>query len=233
MEAIILAGGFGTRLRHVVKDVPKPMAPVAGQPFLKYIVEEVIRQGVTRIIMAVHYKKEDIMSYFGNIYSGVPIIYSIEEQPLFTGGAVKMAMVNCKEEYVWIINGDTYFNVPMRHMMDEVTEKDMVAAIAVKEMEDFSRYGKVELDKNGTVVKFHEKCFCKKGWINGGIYVLRRDSLKDYPKRFSLEENFFPILLKDKKLYAFPSNGYFVDIGVPEDYNRAQVHFSKAGKLDA
>lgn len=233
MEAIILAGGFGTRLRHVVKDVPKPMAPVAGHPFLRYIVEEVIRQGVTRIIIAVHYKKEEIMSYFRDKYKGVPIIYSVEEEPLFTGGAVKKAMMNCTEEYVWIINGDTYFDVPMQHMMDEVKKKGMVAAIAVKEMEDFSRYGKVEIDGNGIVVKFHEKGFCKKGWINGGIYILRRESLNDYPKKFSLEENCFPILLKAKKLFAFPSDGYFVDIGIPEDYGRAQIHFSRAGKLDA
>lgn len=229
MEAIVLAGGFGTRLASVVQDVPKPMAPVAGKPFLEYILDDLVKQGVTRIILAVHFKKECIIDHFGSSYHGVEVLYSVEESPLFTGGAIKKAMQFCQEEYVWVINGDTYFEVSMEEMRQSVSKSDKAAAIAVKKMKDFDRYGKVDVDQNGNVIAFHEKAPCTEGLINGGIYYLQKDNLSGCPEKFSLENDYFPELLKNGKIGAFISEGYFIDIGIPEDYDRAQRYLRKVG----
>lgn len=225
MEAIILAGGFGTRLAQVVKDVPKPMAPVAGKPFLVYVVDDLIAQGVSRIVLAVCYKKECIMDYFGSRYNGAEILYSVEETPLFTGGAIKQALAQCHEERVLIVNGDTYFSVDFAKMRAFAEEKSTSATIAVKEMTDFDRYGKVEVNDNGIVTAFYEKAPCKRGWINGGIYDVKADCLQGYPVKFSLEQACFPKLLTAGEIAAFPSDGFFIDIGIPEDYDRAQSLF--------
>lgn len=225
MEAIILAGGFGTRLARVVKEIPKPMAPVAGKPFLVFLVENLISQGVDRIIMAVCYKKECIMDFFGSEYKGAEILYSVEEVPLFTGGAIKQALSHCREHRVFIVNGDTFFSVPLQKMRAFAEEKDISAVIAVKEMVEFDRYGKVEVSENGLVTAFHEKSRCERGWINGGIYDLKADCLKDYPTTFSMEQQCFPKLLQSGDIGAFPSVGFFIDIGIPEDYDRAQYLF--------
>lgn len=225
MEAIVLAGGFGTRLSKVVKDVPKPMASVANRPFLAYIMDDLAENGIKKVVLAVHYKKECIMDYFKDSYKGMKVEYSMEETPLFTGGAIKQALTMCSEPYVWVVNGDTYFEVPMAQMSDFAQRSGCAATIAVREMVDFSRYGKVDVDDNGIVTAFHEKAFCKRGLINGGIYYLCSEILEDYPKVFSLENECFPELLKTGQIAAFESAGYFIDIGIPEDFEKAQNHF--------
>lgn len=227
MEAIILAGGFGTRLSTVVKDIPKPMADVAGKPFLVYIVDDLIQQGVDRIVMAVCYKKECIMDYFQNSYKGAEIVYSVEETPLLTGGAIRQALGQCREERVFIINGDTYFSVDLQALRQFALEKSACACIAVKEMVDFDRYGKVEIDKGQVITAFCEKAPCDRGLINGGIYDLEGSCLQPYPVKFSLEQECFPKLLKMGGIYAFPSGGFFIDIGIPEDYEKAQSLFGE------
>lgn len=225
MEAIILAGGFGTRLAQVVKDVPKPMAPVAHRPFLVYVVEDLISQGVNRIVMAVCYKKECIMDFFGNCYNGVEILYSVEESPLFTGGAIKQALFLCKDTQVFVVNGDTYFSVDFQKMRAFAEEKKTAVTIAVKKMVEFDRYGKVEISEGALVTAFHEKAPCEKGWINGGIYDIKASCLRGYPAKFSLEQECFPKLLELGQIAAFRSDGFFIDIGIPEDYDRAQTLF--------
>ena len=225
MEAIILAGGFGTRLAQVVKDVPKPMAPVAGKPFLQYITDDLINQRVDRLIFAVCYKKDSIMHFFGNNYHGVDILYSVENEPLLTGGAIRQALKLCKEERVFVINGDTFFNVDLNAMRMFSVNTGKQIVISVKEMNVFSRYGTVSLDDSMIVTAFHEKQFCERGYINGGVYDVWRTALKDYPEKFSMESLCFPELLKDRQIAAFISDGMFIDIGIPEDYARAQVLF--------
>lgn len=225
MEAIVLAGGFGTRLAQVVKNVPKPMAPVAGKPFLVYVVEDLIAQGVGRIVIAVCYKKECIMDFFGTQYKGAEILYSVEESPLLTGGAIKQALSLCREERVLIVNGDTYFSVDFAKMRAFAEGKNTSATIAVKEMRDFDRYGKVEVNECGIATAFHEKAPCERGWINGGIYDIKANCLQGYPVKFSLEQACFPKLLEAGEIAAFPSDGFFIDIGIPEDYERAQTLF--------
>lgn len=225
MEAIVLAGGFGTRLSTVVQDVPKPMAPVAGRPFLEYILDDLIDNGITRIILAVHYKKESIIEHFRNCYRNTEVLYSVEDTPLFTGGAVKKALALCRDGYAFVINGDTYFDVPLAEMAASAEKSGRTVTIAVKEMTHFSRYGRVAVDKTGAVIAFHEKQPCEVGLINGGIYYLDRDILTSYPEKFSLEVDCFPNLLRSGGIGAFESKGYFIDIGVPEDFYTAQDYF--------
>lgn len=226
MEAIVLAGGFGTRLAKVVKDIPKPMAPVDKEPFLKYVLNHLVDNGIDKIIIAVGYKKECITSYFGNSYKNVPIVYSDEDSPLFTGGAIKKAMKLCDEESVFIVNGDTFFDINLRDMYSVFNQDNTaIVTIAVKEMTNFSRYGRVDIDENNKITAFNEKVYCEKGLINSGIYLMKKGALDEYPEQFSLENQCFPRLLMDGKITAYIGNGFFIDIGIPEDYEYAQICF--------
>ena len=227
MEAIVLAGGFGTRLAHIVSDVPKPMASVSGRPFLEYILTDLVQNGVDHIVIAVHHMKETIMNYFGNTYQGAAIDYSVEEIPLKTGGAIKKALSLCREDRVLIINGDTFYKVPLRDMLHHAQNVGTPICIAVREMTNFSRYGKADVSEDGFITAFHEKELCAKGYINGGIYAIEKNVLDKYPQVFSIEELCFPNMLADRKIAAFVSNAYFIDIGIPEDYARAQKDFQE------
>ncbi len=229
MEAVILAGGFGTRLAEVVKDVPKPMAPVAGRPFLEYILDELLRQGVNRTVLAVGYKKEAIINHFRQEYRGMQLLYSVEAMPLFTGGAIRQALSLCREERVFVINGDTYFQTNLTNMRNYSEKRLGHAVMAVKELRNFSRYGAVEFDTDGLAMAITEKAFCTHGYINGGVYDLPRQMLETYPERFSLENDCFPQILEKKVLSCYVSEGEFIDIGIPEDYYRAQTLFGGDG----
>lgn len=225
MEAIILAGGFGTRLAEVVKDVPKPMAPVCGRPFLEYVLKALLNEGVDHIVLAVGYKRECIMEWFGKSFHGIPIDYSVEETPLYTGGAVKQALHLCDGERVFAVNGDTFFPAQLQKMRRFAVEEHTSAVMAVKRMADFSRYGAVRFDHTRYVTSFQEKRFCKEGFINGGVYDIDRSVLDDFPKVFSLENDCFPLLAERRGLRAFCDNADFIDIGIPEGYLTAQRMF--------
>ncbi|MEI6575659.1 MAG: nucleotidyltransferase family protein [Bacteroidota bacterium] len=226
MEAIILAGGLGTRLQSVVSEMPKCMAPVAGKPFLAYVLERLVNEGLTHAILSVGYKHEMITSHIGNNYNGIPISYAIEYEPLGTGGGIRMAMAYAKEDNVFVLNGDTVFEVNLPLMDAYHQENDFDLTMALRQLEDTSRYGAVELEANGSVVRFLEKgFFTGPGLINGGIYCIRRKSLLalDLPEKFSFEKD---LLEKNiLNLGGFPSDAYFIDIGIPEDYERAQKEF--------
>jgi NDP-sugar pyrophosphorylase family protein len=228
MEAIVLAGGFGTRLRHLVPDVPKPMAPVYGHPFLKYIFDYLLENGITHIVLATGYKSEAILSYFGDEYRGTKITYSNEDTPLGTGGAIKKALGCCEEKNVFIINGDTYFDVNLNHMKQFHTENNCSVSIAVKSMKNFERYGAVIIEAS-RITKFEEKKPTAEGKINGGIYLVDNKIVNSVDaESFSFEKEVLETGLVD--IYAFESNGYFIDIGVPEDYYKAQIDFEKLQK---
>lgn len=223
MQAIILAGGFGTRLQSVISDVPKPMAPVLGKPFLSYILDVLDNQGFTKVVLAVGYKKEVIQEYFKSKYKGLDILYSIEEEPLGTGGCVKQAMSYIDEEYVFILNGDTMFKIDFKEM-----SKLNALSIACKKMNDFDRYGEVQLN-NGRIEAFAEKKYVKEGYINGGIYYLPKNIFDtfDLPNRFSMEKDFFEKYIKSLNIQAYLSDSYFIDIGIPEDYAKVQKDFAR------
>ena len=216
MEAIVLAGGFGTRLKEVVSDVPKPMAPVNGKPFLEYLLKDLSKKGIKHAILAVGYKKEIIKEYFKNKYEDIEITYSEELVPLGTGGAIKKALKLVKEEDVFIVNGDTFFDIDLKGMKEFYTEKKSTLTVAVKEMENFDRYGSLIIKKN-KIIEFEEKKKKDKGKINGGIYLIKKDLLSRMEKEnFSFEKE----ILEAKKVekYSYESKGYFIDIGIPEDY---------------
>ena len=228
MEAIILAGGFGTRLQKVVHDVPKPMAPVADRPFLTYLLDQLVRQGCTHVILAVGYKKEVIQNFFGANYKGIPLSYSIEEKPLLTGGALKKALDLATEDAVLVLNGDTFFGVDFSKMMDFHYRTHSDATLAVKELHDFSRYGTVHFDDDYRITRFVEKKACQEGFINGGVYVLNRTLFGDIPQdKFMMEKDFLEKYVESKMFSAFPCDGYFIDIGIPEDYEKANKEFRK------
>lgn len=227
MKAIILAGGKGTRLHSVVSDVPKPMAPVSSHPFLEILISNFIRKGIDEIVLSVGYKREVIMNYFSDSYKGVPISYAIEEAPLGTGGAVINALkkISNKED-IFIFNGDTFLDFEPLEMMDQYRKSKADVGIALKEMQDCGRYGRVLLNKTGVdITNFTEKGESVEGVINAGVYLLHPAFLErfSFDEQFSLENDCFVKYLQDITFHPFIVDSYFIDIGVPEDYIRAQV----------
>ena len=215
MQAIILAGGFGTRLRTVVNDRPKPMADINGKPFLSYLLDKLALEGFNKVVLAVGYMHEYIESFYNNKYKTLDIIYSVEDEPLGTGGCIKEALKYIDEDYAYVLNGDTYFDIDLRDI-----KKDSDVTIACKYFNNFSRYGKVEIDNDNNILEFREKEENQTGYINGGIYLFKKDIFNkfDLNKKFSLESDFFQKYSDKLNIKAFKSNDYFMDIGIPEDY---------------
>ncbi|WP_415945548.1 nucleotidyltransferase family protein [Selenomonas montiformis] len=227
-EAIVLAGGFGTRLRQVVSDVPKPMAPMdeKGTPFLAFVLDTLAAQGITHVVLSVGYLASVIQEYFGAAYNGMRLSYVREDSPLGTGGAVKKALQACQHDVVFVLNGDTYFDVDLVAMKKEHLRSKADFTLAAREMHDFDRYGALEIDKQGRILRFGEKKYCAAGFINGGVYCLQRNLLDDVqPEVFSLEKDFLEKEIEQVHVQAYPSAGYFIDIGIPEDYQKARRHW--------
>jgi len=223
MEAIILAGGLGTRLQKVVSDIPKPMAPVAGKPFLYYIFDWIRKSPVDKIILSIGYKAESITEYFGNSAFDIPVEYVVEKKPLGTGGAVKLALEMTEGNDVLILNGDTWFPVDIRKLIEFHIEKKSLFTVALKRMLDFDRYGTVELEKN-KILKFKEKKYYQEGLINGGIYIARREYVSSWkmPEVFSLEKDILEKEAGKLILNGMVFDDPFLDIGVPDDYVKAE-----------
>lgn len=218
MEAIILAGGFGTRLKGIINNIPKPMAPINNKPFLEYIFSYLRQEGINKVILSVGYKKEVIKKYFGKEFNGIKIIYSEENKPLKTGGAIKKALKFADTDNVFILNGDTFFKVNLKKMYNFHFKKKAYLTIAVKRMENIHRYGTLTFDKEFKVTSFHEKIFKNYGYINGGIYIINK-KLKFPEENIFMFEDFIKNL---QNVYAFVSNNYFIDIGIKEDYFKAK-----------
>ena len=226
MEAVVLAGVMGTRLQSVVAGVPKCMAPIAGKPFLHYLLTTLETAGFQHVILALGYKHEIIESWLKGYKTSLNITSVVEDMPLGTGGAVKFALSKAIQSSVFVFNGDSYLELDYQALLEYHIEKKALATIALKQMFRFDRYGKVEIDNEARVVKFGEKQYCDAGLINGGVYVLNRDTLEKFSDNFSLENDFFEHEAPTGKLTGFLTNGYFIDIGIPEDYLRAQNDFA-------
>jgi D-glycero-alpha-D-manno-heptose 1-phosphate guanylyltransferase len=223
MEAIILAGGMGTRLQSVISDVPKPMAPIKGKPFLCYILDALIHHGFTDVILSVGHKQETIIDYFGGKYDILNIQYSKENVPLGTGGAIRQALNLVSHSNVFVLNGDTFFSVDYNQIIQAHDHADALLTISLKEMHNFDRYGTI-VTLDNKVVSFKEKQFTLKGYINAGIYVVDKnlfDSL-ELPEKFSFEIDFMQRYYNKLNFNTCISKGYFIDIGIPEDYFKAQ-----------
>ncbi|MCF8231462.1 MAG: nucleotidyltransferase family protein [Bacteroidales bacterium] len=232
MEAIILVGGLGTRLRPVVSDIPKAMAPVNGRPFLEYQLAYLKNNGISRVILAVGYKKDSIISHFGNEFLQMEIAYAKEEEPLGTGGAILNALPLVREQQFFILNGDTMFEISLDELQKVYWEKKADLTLALRKVKDISRYGAVTIDDNGRINGFLEKGEAKgKGLINGGIYFGNRKFFEQisYQGKFSFEKEVLEKEYRHKKFYGVGFENYFLDIGIPNDYKRAQHEFKRLG----
>jgi D-glycero-alpha-D-manno-heptose 1-phosphate guanylyltransferase len=230
-EAIVLAGGFGSRLKEVVNDVPKPMAIVNGKPFLHYVLEHLSLNGITSVVLSVGYKREIIKAFFRKHYLQMDIHYAVETEPLGTGGAIKLGLEKIKGEHCFVLNGDTLFDVELNQL--SATANDS-CILATKEVENASRYGTLDIDEANNILVFKEKEEAAKGWINGGVYLINKAIFDGkLPSSFSFEKVILPQLAQKGKLKAVKASGYFKDIGIPEDYFQFQkdkyIEFTELG----
>jgi D-glycero-alpha-D-manno-heptose 1-phosphate guanylyltransferase len=228
MQAIVLAGGLGTRLRGVVPDLPKPMAPVAGRPFLAWVLDPLVDAGFERVVLAVGYRHELIRDHFGASYHGMPLRYSVEERPLGTGGASRLAADQVDSDAVFVLNGDTFVDVDHRAMAAAHARASAAMSIAVHRVPDAARYGALEVEA-GRVRGFVEKGRAGPGLINAGTYLLSAALIDTIPPDhvFSLEQELLVPRVAELRPLAFVTEGLFIDIGVPEDYARAQALFAR------
>lgn len=229
-EAIILAGGLGTRLRTVVTDVPKPMAPIKNRPFLEYLLDYWVIQGVTRFILSIGYKHEIIQAHFGNRYKTADILYSIEEQPLGTGGGLLQAIDKIKSDNYLVINGDTFFAVDLINFSQFHANNNADFSIALFTVEQNSRYMGIHLNNQQKISELNVRPENSK-LINGGVYLIKKNLLaksNDLQLPLSLEQHLLPNLFENgKNLFGFVTNKPFIDIGIPEDYLRAPFIIAK------
>lgn len=224
IPAIVLAGGLGTRLRSVIQDLPKPMAMINGKPFLHYVFLYLTKQNITKAILAVGYKSMAIESFFGDKYLDVKIEYSRETEPLGTGGGIKKAF-SYVQGLAYVINGDTFFDVPLKTLLNFHTETGADISLALKPMTNFDRYGTVELD-GSRITYFNEKKQMAAGLINGGVYILDKQMLNSVIlEKFSFEKAVLEKEVTQKRLCGIAFDSYFIDIGIPEDFAKAQSEF--------
>jgi D-glycero-alpha-D-manno-heptose 1-phosphate guanylyltransferase len=255
-EAIILAGGLGTRLRSIIPDLPKCMAPVNGKPFIVYVIEYLYDQGIEKFILSVGYKHEIITGYFDSIKtqpktqnlpagqggskqktknlslttrrSPLTIHYSIEEEPLGTGGAIKLGCTRATEKNILVVNGDTLFRIDIMKLSTFHHTCDAHCTLTLKPMKNFDRYGIVELNKDNSIKSFKEKQHYDEGLINGGLYALNVNKFleTELPAAFSFEKDYLEKFYRQGKIFGVVQDEYFIDIGIPEDYKRAQSEFA-------
>ena len=229
MDAVVLVGGLGTRLRSLITDVPKPMALVNGKPFLDTLLSRLLRYAeIERVVLAVGYKREVVQAYFEDEKAGRRIVYAVESEPLGTGGGIFNAVsaVSDLSSEVLVLNGDTLFEVDIAKMLQHHRQQQADITMALKPMIRFERYGTVEL-VGERIVGFKEKQYCAAGKINGGVYLIdkalfEKVDVEAMPRKFSFETDVLERYCNRLEVSGFVSDGYFIDIGIPADYQRAQ-----------
>ncbi len=231
MEAIVLAGGFGTRLSSRLVDRPKPMALVAGRPFLAILLDRLVQSGCTRVLLSVGHLRSVIMDAFKESYRGVPITYVVEEAPLGTGGAIQKALNFCREDCALVLNGDTYVDLDDAALWAFHRAGNSAITIAVAQVADSGRYGRVRMERRRNaeyVAGFEEKGQSGEGWINAGVYALKREFPwpRQVAEQFSFEKDVLAPCIESLRPLAFRHTGYFLDIGVPEDLDRAEIELA-------
>ena len=224
-EAIILAGGLGTRLREEVPDLPKALAPVAGAPFLSYVLKYFQSNGIDKFIFAVGYKSEIIKEFVKKSLKPDSYEFSVESEPLGTGGAIRMACSKTAQKNVLVLNGDTFFRIDI-HLFEEFHQANEAdCSLSLKPMHDFDRYGVVRLNENNSIRNFEEKRFYHDRLINGGVYMLNAEKFmqESLPEKFSFEKDWLEKFFRHRKIFGLVQDKYFIDIGIPQDYRRAQT----------
>lgn len=228
-EAIILAGGLGTRLKNAVPDLPKCLANVAGRPFLYYVINYLRMQGIEKIIFSLGYKHDLILSWLQEAYPTLDYDYVVEAAPLGTGGAIQFALEKTNTENILVTNGDTLYNFNASALYYQHSNLKSDCTLALKPMQDFDRYGVVETNKRNVITSFKEKQFYRKGFINAGVYLINKKKFleKEFPKIFSFEKNYLERFVSDQKFSGYVDDVYFIDIGIPEDYKKAQNELAR------
>jgi len=223
MQVIILAGGFGRRLKNHIPSIPKPMAPINNKPFLDYILNYLNNYDVDKIIFSLFHKHQVIEKYYQYDYEGIEISYSIDKGPLGTGGAIKEALSFADNEHIFVINGDTFFNVNLLDLYKKHIEDCNDITFSLKPMKNFDRYGIIKTSESGNVISLSEKEYSRSGQIDGGIYLIKKILFDDYngEKVFSFND-YIINNLKYIKVGSMVFDEIFIDIGIPEDYNSAQ-----------
>lgn len=227
-EAIVLAGGFGTRLREAVPDLPKCMAPVAGKPFLHYVIQYLRQQGIQKIIFSLGYMHEVIEAYLQKECSTLQYDTCIETEPLGTGGAIQWALEKTQSQNVLVVNGDSFLEFNLEALMETHEKTQASCTLALKSMTQFDRYGAVTCNDQKIITSFTEKKYYASGLINAGVYLIRKDHLLQWalPQKFSFEKDFLEPAVAKGLLAGQVSEGYFIDIGIPEDFERAKLDFT-------
>lgn len=223
-ECIVLAGGLGTRLRSVVADKPKCMAPLGEHPFLYYLLQYLHKQGITHAVLSLGYLSEQVIDWCNRMDLPLRVSFTVEPEPLGTGGGILHALPALEGKEVFIVNGDTYFDVNLSAFYQFHAAHQSPLSLALKPMQQFDRYGSIELDAQQRISAFHEKQFCTEGLINGGIYLTTTNFLNSLslPEKFSFEKEVLEPGAAAGSLYGFISDTYFIDIGIPEDYEAAK-----------
>lgn len=227
-EAIILAGGLGTRLRSVVHDLPKPMAPVAGKPFLYYLLRFLSHYGIEKTILSVGYRHEKIQEYFNHHFGTMKLEYAVEELPLGTGGGIRLACDYLSGDQFFLLNGDSFMDVDLAQMYTRFQSEKWDLLLASRRMRQPDRYGTLDCEE-GRIVQFREKDpSLEEGMINTGVYLMHKQIITERigaGESASFEKNILEGGLNALRMGAFESEGYFIDVGIPEDYQKAQHDF--------
>lgn len=229
ITAVILAGGLGTRLRSVLSDRPKVLAEVLDRPFLTYLLDQLSSAGAREAILCTCYMVDRVQEVYGNTYKSLQLLYSQEDEPLDTGGALRLALPLLKSDPVLVMNGDSYIHADLSSYVDWFFQLDRKASLLLTKVPDRSRYGVVKVEKDESITVFKEKGMTKgAGWINAGVYLVKTSLLRSIPsgKAFSLEREFFPSLVGNG-LFGYQCKGRFIDIGTPESYIEAEKFFSE------
>jgi NDP-sugar pyrophosphorylase family protein len=227
-SAIVLAGGLGTRLRSVVADRPKALAEVCGRPFLAHLLDQLEQAGICHVVLCVGHRAEQIQETFGGAYRGIRLAYSVEQSLQGTGGAIRDALPQTASDPVFALNGDSYCQADFAALWNWRRERNAPAAMLLRWVDDPARYGRVDIDPQGTVKAFAEKSDeAPPGWINAGVYVLSRAVIEAIPsgRPVSIEREVFPKWV-GKGLVGCPQGGRFIDIGTPESYAEAEEFFA-------
>lgn len=231
MDVVVLAGGFGTRLRSLVPDVPKPMAPVAGRPFLELLLGSLARKGVKRVVVSLGHLADVVVGHFGSNFDGMELVYEIEDHPLGTGGAIRVALSRCSGDAALVVNGDTFLDLELDQLL-ACWERNTRPMIVCRAVPDTSRYGRIEISGD-QILAFAEKGKGGIGMINTGHYILPTQLLSDksLPAAFSIETDYLARAVTEQRFDAFVTEGQFIDIGIPDDYSRAQTELAHLANL--
>ncbi len=226
-EAVILAGGLGTRLQSEIPDLPKCMAPVAGKPFIDHLIRYFLDAGIDSFVFALGYKSEYIIEHLETHWQDLNYKYTIEKEPLGTGGAILLASSAIQGDDFFVLNGDTMFSIDPDVLLQLHHQHQAFITMALKPMNHFDRYGTVEITEDHRITGFREKTYCTSGLINGGIYLINKSKLwsQHLPERFSFEKDVLEIQSRQNQVFGAIFDTYFIDIGIPEDFRKANDDF--------